>query len=312
MDFDEETVRQMQALSSTVYRLRPEHLNNDATFGEIAWVWGPAHARQGPTWRHRFWRDAAGEPIGWAWAFLPYEVVRTDGSVRRYAGADLSWLVHPDRPEIFDEILDWYEEHTVALERRVTVRAADTEALARLRAHGFAVNMEEVGDDGSWVQLNRRDLTKIEKPALPEGYRLRTAAQVGVEAAWRAHAGAWHPSSISLTGMRDLAEKTESYRPDLHMVVVSGDGTPVASATIWLDPDTGSAEFEPVGTLPEHRRKGVARAMLLHGMHAAKAAGAKCMLVACLGAAKRPAARELYSSIGFRPFTRDLPHLKRP
>jgi hypothetical protein len=34
------------------------------------------------------------------------------------------------------------------------------------------------------------------------------------------------------------------------------------------------------------------------------------MLVACLGAPAHPAARALYYDVGFRPFTRDLPHVK--
>jgi len=34
------------------------------------------------------------------------------------------------------------------------------------------------------------------------------------------------------------------------------------------------------------------------------------MLVACLGAPAHTAARALYYDAGFRPFTRDLPHVK--
>ena len=47
--------------------------------------------------------------------------------------------------------------------------------------------------------------------------------------------------------------------------------------------------------------------MLLHGMHLARAAGATQMTVACLGAPGHPGARGLYSSVGFREFTRDAP-----
>ena len=47
-----------------------------------------------------------------------------------------------------------------------------------------------------------------------------------------------------------------------------------ASAIMWLDEANSSAEFEPVGTHPGYRRRGLARAMMLHGMHRARAAGA--------------------------------------
>lgn len=49
------------------------------------------------------------------------------------------------------------------------------------------------------------------------------------------------------------------------------------------------------------------RAMLLHGVHLARAAGATHMMVACLGAPGRPQARGLYYSVGFRELTRDAP-----
>ena len=45
-------------------------------------------------------------------------------------------------------------------------------------------------------------------------------------------------------------------------------------------------------------------------MQRAAQAGATEMLVACLGAPAHTAARALYYDIGFRPFTRDLPHVK--
>jgi hypothetical protein len=45
-------------------------------------------------------------------------------------------------------------------------------------------------------------------------------------------------------------------------------------------------------------------------MQRAAQAGATEMLVACLGAPVHTAARALYYDAGFRPFTRELPHVK--
>lgn len=58
------------------------------------------------------------------------------------------------------------------------------------------------------------------------------------------------------------------------------------------------------------RPRGLGRAMLLHGMHLARAAGADHATVACLGAPGHPAARGLYYSVGFRKFSWDVPLLK--
>ncbi len=79
---------------------------------------------------------------------------------------------------------------------------------------------------------------------------------------------------------------------------------------MWLDERNGTAGFEPVGTHQGYRRLGLARSLLRYGMRRAAEAGAAEMLVACLGAPAHAAARSLYYDVGFRPFTRDLPHVQ--
>jgi GNAT superfamily N-acetyltransferase len=85
----------------------------------------------------------------------------------------------------------------------------------------------------------------------------------------------------------------------------------MASSTImWLDEANATAEFEPLGTHPDYRRLGLGRAMLQHGMHLARAAGATHVTVPCLGAPGHPTARRLYYSVGFRELSRDAPLIK--
>jgi ribosomal protein S18 acetylase RimI-like enzyme len=78
-----------------------------------------------------------------------------------------------------------------------------------------------------------------------------------------------------------------------------------ASAIMWLDEANRTVEFEPVGTHRDFRQQGLGQALMLHGLHVARAAGATHATVACAGAAGNPALR-LYESVGFREFTRDL------
>lgn len=80
-----------------------------------------------------------------------------------------------------------------------------------------------------------------------------------------------------------------------------------ASAIMWLDEVNRTAEFEPVGTHPGYRRRGLATAMLRHGMHLARAAGATHMTGSCLGAPGYPNARGLYYKVGFRKLSQDAP-----
>jgi GNAT superfamily N-acetyltransferase len=301
-------VRLMQGLAQQVTALRPELQNNDATVGELAWGWGKDHADLGGIWRHRLW-FSGGDLAGWGWVSLPHQLLRSDGQVLDMTMAALTWQVHPDAPHLLDDILDWYDAEAAHADRRATVRAADGDALRRLAAHGYRVDEQAAGDDGFWAQFNRRGLRDLPEPALPAGFSFLTAEQVTPEDAAQAHRDAWHPSTFTDRGMRG-ASQTWPYRPGLHALVRAPDGTLAATTIIWLDERNGTAEFEPVGTHQGYRRLGLARSLLRYGMQRAAQAGATEMLVACLGAPVHTAARALYYDAGFRPFTRELPHVK--
>jgi ribosomal protein S18 acetylase RimI-like enzyme len=65
------------------------------------------------------------------------------------------------------------------------------------------------------------------------------------------------------------------YRRDLDLVAVAPDGAVAALCTIWFDDVTRSAYFEPVATVPEHRRRGLARALLTEGVRRLERMGAR-------------------------------------
>ena len=146
-------LRLMQGLAQQVTALRPELVNSDATVGELAWIWGKDHADLGGTWRHRLW-FSGGDLAGWGWAFLPYQVMRSDGQALDVTKAALTWQVHPDSPHLLDDILDWYDAEAAGAVHQVTVTAADSDALRRLAAHGYQMDEQAAGDDGFWTQFN--------------------------------------------------------------------------------------------------------------------------------------------------------------
>jgi GNAT superfamily N-acetyltransferase len=125
----------------------------------------------------------------------------------------------------------------------------------------------------------------------------------------QAHLDAW-PSSPYTAEAYQGVRRTTAYRGDLHFLVEAPDGTMASSTIMWFDEANRTAEFEPVGTHPHYRRLGLARAMLLHGMHRARTAGATQATVACLGAPGHPRARALYYGLGFRELSRDAPLIK--
>jgi GNAT superfamily N-acetyltransferase len=298
----------MQGLAQEVTAIRSDLLNGDATVGELAWVWAKDVDALNPFWRHRLWvRD--GRLAAWGWVCLPYRVPRGDGTFREAKAAKLTWQAHPARPGLLSEILDWYDDVAGEVDRLLTVQSADPQAQAIVAAHGYAFDAEAGSDDGSWVQFNVRDLTDVPDPVLPEGFRFLTAGEVSPADAVAAHRHAW-PSSPFTEPAFERVQRTWPYRADLHVLVAAPDGTLVATAIVWLDEATRTAEFEPVGTHRDFRRRGLGTALQLHGMQRARAAGANRMLVACLGAPAHPAARGMYHGVGFHPLTRDLPQIK--
>ena len=301
-------VRLMQGLAQRVTATRPDLVNSDASFGELAWNWGKGHAGFGASWRRRLW-FSGGELSAWGWARLPLQVRRSDGSVKDVTGAHLTYQVDPDHAGLLDEVIDWYDGTAADLERTVVPSAADESALRRWAAHGYETDPASLGDAGDWTQLNVRDLTDVEEPVLPDGFRFRTADEAGPEAAVQAHLDAWAPSTYTAESYEGV-RRTAGYRGDLHMLVEAPDGTMASSTIMWLDEANRTAQFEPVGTHPDYRRRGLGRALLLRGMRLARAAGAAQMTVACLGAPGHPQARGLYDSVGFREFTRDAPLIR--
>jgi mycothiol synthase len=65
----------------------------------------------------------------------------------------------------------------------------------------------------------------------------------------------------------------------------------------WMD-DLGSiGEFEPVGTHPDHQRRGLGRVIMRHGLRLMRAAGMRDAMVFSLRS--NAASEALYRSAGF-------------
>jgi hypothetical protein len=114
----------------------------------------------------------------------------------------------------------------------VAPSAADEYALQRWAAHGYETDPASLGDTGSWTQLNEWDLTDVERPVLPYGFRFRTAEEAGPEAAVQAHLDAWAPSTYTAEGYQGVRQ-TAAYRGDLRVGFreLSGDAPLIKPST---------------------------------------------------------------------------------
>lgn len=61
---------------------------------------------------------------------------------------------------------------------------------------------------------SERDLTDVEQPVLPDGFRFRTADEAGPKAVVQAHLDAWAPSTYTAEGYEGVRQ-TAAYRGDL-------------------------------------------------------------------------------------------------
>ena len=123
--------------------------------------------------------------------------------------------------------------------------------------------------------------TSARLPPVPDvpGYTIRAVRDDEWDARAECHRRSWSDTSkVSGAAYRRLMA-TPPYRAALDRVAVTADGEMVASCCVWLDDASGIALVEPVGCRPEHRRHGLASAVSLAALHAARDLGATTGLV---------------------------------
>lgn len=96
------------------------------------------------------------------------------------------------------------------------------------------------------------------------------------------------------------------YRKELDLVAVAPGGEFATFCTIWYDEVTRTAYYEPVGTVPEHQRRGLGKAVLLEGLRRLEELGA---VLATVGSGE-PHARAFYIAVGFGEIERCWPWVK--
>jgi ribosomal protein S18 acetylase RimI-like enzyme len=282
-------LRAMQALAQEVWRLAPQHIDVDGTVGELAWA-ASQHVGREHEWKRELWFDGD-VPVAWGWIFAP---------------ASLLWQTHPERPELLDAVLDWFEASTEG-PRDLSVALDNAAAVEVLRRHDYHED-----PDGPRGQLNVRDLDDIEEPQPPDGYVLTTMREFGdYDARVDIHRVVWDPSRVTTESYANV-RRTWPYRDDLDCVLVAPDGSLAAYTLAWYDDETRVGEFEPVGVHPNHRRLGLGRSVNLFGLHRLREAGATTALVACSDDdANNPGPKALYRSVGFRTLSRSVTFKQR-
>ncbi len=257
----------------------------------------------------RLWVDEVGKLVGFAIVSPPTGT----GTVC------FELQVHPQMrdQDLESQMLDWIEAYghsaledasgapQLGLSAEPGIYEDDLGQIAALQARGFQVSGPEA------VLLHRSLAQPIPKPLLPEGFVVRPVGGPH-EAKKRAgaHRDAFHPSRLSDEAYLRLM-RTPGYVLELDLVAVASDGTHAAFCLGWLDATNKVGEFEPVGTRSAFRRAGLARAVLLDGLHRMKSRGAVGVVVGPISVDDGPAL-QLYSSVGFHPVLRNRLYALKP
>jgi GNAT superfamily N-acetyltransferase len=188
----------------------------------------------------------------------------------------------------------------------VWVNAAD-EAMKRLfTERGYARSKY------SAEHMRRRFFTKpIPDPVTPSGYCVRALGDESELPArswvsWKA----FHPDEPDdkYEGWQwyHNIQRVPIYRRDLDIVAVAPNGEFAAFCTVWFDDVTRTAVFEPVGTHPDHQKRGLGKAVMSEGLRRAQSLGATLATVSSYG----KSAHALYESMGFTDFDLSEPWIK--
>ncbi|MHC4470585.1 MAG: GNAT family N-acetyltransferase [Planctomycetota bacterium] len=166
----------------------------------------------------------------------------------------------------------------------------DAELLEVVRRRGYRKGRDVTLSDSEFV------IAKLPERRLPEGYVIRSMAdEPDIEPRRKVLGLSFnHPDPAdwaTASTYRELV-RAPDYRPDLDLFVVGPDGEYVSCCIVWFDGHNRMAPFEPVGTRPEFRRKGVGREVVAAGIRRVAALGAERAVVGT--------DMHFYLAIGFR------------
>jgi ribosomal protein S18 acetylase RimI-like enzyme len=276
-------LRSMQALVTEVWRLRGPFVQHH--IGDLAWSAYFALDAERES-RRRVWLDGE-RCIAWGWV---------------EPGEALFFLVHPERPELYDEVLAWANAETTS------ALAGDEAAIDALERHGYG----PAPPDAPFFAHLAHDLADVEPLSLPAGFSARhVRAEDDIDRRVAVHRAAWAPSRVTTESWRRLMQ-AYPYRPELDCVVGAPDGAFAASCLVWLDDQIGVGDIEPVGTDPRYARRGLAAAVCRYGLAQLRRLGGTQAIVHARGDAAYPAPKRLYESVGFREYARSISFVKRP
>ena len=202
---------------------------------------------------------------------------------------ECSCLTLPSYEHLYQEIVQYSWDHLKDENGLgIAVNNNNREEIAILNKEGFAKNEQTETMMGI-------DLNKYLKPILPNGYcfsSINPKTDIK-ELMWAIYRGFNHGNDREQFEQEySPSEQRPNLNPYLHAVVKTKEGEMVAYCSMWYDKRTDYAYLEPLCVVPEHRKKGIAKALVFELLNRCKELGAKEAYV--------NSNYEVYSHLGFK------------
>ena len=241
------------------------------------------------------WEGRSGNLLGFSWPSADDPLV----------------VCHHQHRELEEAMIEWTEQQ-LQLEQAASDRpfcpslyAYDRDGLRMdiLRRRGY--ERTEV-----YVYCGIRYLASpVPSARLPAGYTLDSLRAGDIAQRASLHALAAGGSTVTPGQYQLMMDCAPTYRQELDLACRAPDGEIAAFCTAWFDEKSRRGLFEPYGCRPEHRRRGLATAILSEGLKRLNSLGAVNVSVArggCRSDDVNPdPALQLLAKIGFEPNGRD-------
>ena len=197
------------------------------------------------------------------------------------------------------EILRWIEKHCLKRKKdlfkkeKLRIHTVEGNPARELLLSEFGYRKRELS---GYLRLRPVDLP-VPDIDFPEGYEIRSITgrsdydQLASVIRLVFGHGEWFNAEVY-----EGITRCSFYKQDLDLVAIAPDGLFASFCTFRMDSASRITNLEPVGTHPNHRKLGLAKALILEGLRRAMKYNPFLFYV---GAANTPAANRLYDSVGY-------------
>ena len=195
-------------------------------------------------------------------------------------------LLDPDHPSLATTLLDWAEANGMC---EVEILQGNPFLKDLVESRGYTRS-----NDSMIMREKPLASTLCETVKLPPGYSI----SILHESEWLSYFKAVH----SVFNMMDTPEAFASIKrapsniDELHLNIVNDQNQIAAFCSVWLDRQNNVAEFEPVGTVSQFQKQGLAAALLAYACNRLREM--KCSQVNVESWSESVGANKLYSACG--------------